>query len=400
MPAWATTEPDEDVNLFHRSAYTYVNAAADAEREREKKSTRRQQQKSKRCSDGYRSSKRQQFSDDEDDNEFVESDHNSDRTSHGEVRPSALQHHCEISSKPQSFPIKSSLVQQYEEKVTASNLLGEKKRYPLPVNITYSKDDSAEKIPLPIEKCAVELDSIKTSPIQMEEHSSFEEEFPELARKARDKARQKRLEQDIRLSPQIHRSNSNNEPFSASKMKLQPTSPPPFLLPEPALHILITSALENTQPLIVTRRLSQRLKDVRLAWAERQQLSESLIDTVFLTWRGKRLFDVTSCKSLGITVDASGLILFKGDVLGDKEGRLHMEAMTPEILERSRRAKKDAQNGEADDKNVDEAHCQLSTKVTPQARIVLKGQGFDDFKLIVKPVSLLPLAPTRIFLHG
>ncbi|GKZ40163.1 hypothetical protein AbraIFM66950_002731, partial [Aspergillus brasiliensis] len=69
---------------------------------------------------------------------------------------------------------------------------------------------------------------------------------------------------------------------------------------EPIVQILITSRIPNTRPLIVRRKMNQSLKDVRLAWCNRQHFNKEMQDSVFLTWKGKRLFDVTTCRSLGV----------------------------------------------------------------------------------------------------
>ena len=400
--AWANIRPSDDAGLFHRSAHTYVNYAVEAERGRKRKSARKQRKRIRKYGDGRYSPQRRKVSDDEDDDDdSMESDSGSNQIFNGETNPPAVQHQHEVNSMPQGLTVRPSLVQQYRKKIAESKVLEEKQRNTQPADMIDLDNRSDKGLPLPIEKYSARPGLITTPSAQMEMHSSSEEEFPELARKARDKARRKRLEQDISLLPQSYHSGSADEQLDTSITEPQAiSSPPPLPLPpEPTLHILITSAIQDTQPLIVTRKLSQRLKDVRLAWAERQGFSEDFMATVFLTWRGKRLFDVTSCKSLGITVDTSGLILFKGDVLGDKEGRLHIEAVTPKMFERARKTKQDIQNGEVNEIIADEAHHNSSKEVIPQVRIILKGKGFDDFKLIVKPVSYPSLASLRSFLR-
>lgn len=94
---------------------------------------------------------------------------------------------------------------------------------------------------------------------------------------------------------------------SAHQATSQPPRPP---APNPILSLLIHSPLPNTTPLLVKRRLQQRLKEVRLAWINKQRASSSLTNSefpadhkIFLTWRGKKCFDFTSCASLGLAVD-------------------------------------------------------------------------------------------------
>ncbi|PYH90683.1 hypothetical protein BO71DRAFT_443717 [Aspergillus ellipticus CBS 707.79] len=100
------------------------------------------------------------------------------------------------------------------------------------------------------------------------------------------------------------------------------------------VQILITSKIPNTKPLIVRRKMRQPLKDVRLAWCNRQNLSKQMQGSVFLTWKGKRLFDVTTCRSLRIQTKGGNITsprdlnFFPAD---NKELQIHMEAATEEI---------------------------------------------------------------------
>ncbi|PLB36302.1 small ubiquitin-related modifier domain-containing protein [Aspergillus candidus] len=93
------------------------------------------------------------------------------------------------------------------------------------------------------------------------------------------------------------------------------------------VQILITSQIENTQPLIVYRRMTQPLRDVRLAWCHRHKFLEDTQPSIFLTWKGRRLFDVTTCRSLGIKPSSDTLFSHTSDS-GEKSVHIHMEAVT------------------------------------------------------------------------
>ncbi|PWY65020.1 hypothetical protein BO94DRAFT_356409 [Aspergillus sclerotioniger CBS 115572] len=104
---------------------------------------------------------------------------------------------------------------------------------------------------------------------------------------------------------------------------------------EAIVQILITSKITNTKPLIVRRRMHQPLKDVRLAWCNRQQFSKEMQASVFLTWKGKRLFDVTTCRSLGIQTDRGifvGMKEYDPFQVDGENVQVHMEAATEESL--------------------------------------------------------------------
>ncbi|PYH40926.1 uncharacterized protein BP01DRAFT_328877 [Aspergillus saccharolyticus JOP 1030-1] len=129
---------------------------------------------------------------------------------------------------------------------------------------------------------------------------------------------------------------------SQSTNTLSPTEPPltpsKQLIPseEPFVQILITSTIYNTRPLIVRRRLHQPLRDVRLAWLDRQGLPKELENSIYLTWKGKRLFDVTTCRSLGFGCKSQYLSRPNAyAVLQDdsKDLQIHIEATTGKSLD-------------------------------------------------------------------
>ena len=82
-------------------------------------------------------------------------------------------------------------------------------------------------------------------------------------------------------------------------------------------------------------------------------------------------------------VDIEGRVLAKGDVLGNEEGRIHMEAMTAEIMESRRKAKTQEAGADAE---VSEVDNQIEKSVDNQIRVILKTKGFEDVKLKVKAV--------------
>ena len=223
--------------------------------------------------------------------------------------------------------------------------------------------------------------------------SDSDEEFRELACKARARAIKKRLPADD-LSGNIALVKKDDNITKAADLSLEPKRKPMLSEPpEPIVQILITSRIPGTGPLIVNRRISQRLKEVRLLWCQKQGLCPQEITQVFLSWRGRRLFDVTSCRSLGIGLDLDGNIVERGekDTLGEENRQIHMEATNQELLDKARQAM------EQEVLEVSENEI-LSTVATAQQpsderiRIILKTKGYGDSKLIVKPVRFLILS--------
>lgn len=159
---------------------------------------------------------------------------------------------------------------------------------------------------------------------------------------------------------------------AAAYAQPQSSAPPP---PEedPVVQILITSEIPNTKPLVVQRKLSQRLRDVRLAWCKRQGFDERMTSNVFLTWNRKRLFDVTTCKSLGVH-NKSSQNGWPFDMAPDDDVlRIHMVATTEEL--QARDIKLAQRNPYSFD---DEQEDQVQSKPMPTIKVVLKNPVYGD----------------------
>ena len=384
-PSWSRPQAlSNDVDLFHRSNQTYADHASEAERARKRKLARKEKERARQNEIGERVWKRRRVSEDEDEDEDEDDESSSDgrsNSSHPSRKdikasptPSTNHHTPPLTSPPKPIHSPESLLRRYEAKVAASQA-GQEHDQKLKVSdiidLEYEEDSSA----LPGQDSTWNSTVVKpAAPAEDDDQPGSDEEFPELARQAREKARRKRLEEDI--------ASTAADPQDVLLSLHQPMSP--TSQPDPILRILITSSIENTTPLIVTRKVSQRLKDVRLAWTERQKFPPDFSDTVFLTWRGKRLFDVTTCRSLGFTVDAMGRISMKGGSWEEEEGQIHMEAMTAKVLEAYKKAKRNEATVQ-EDVGVQEEAVEVKDR-EPQVRIILKAKELDDFKLQVRPV--------------
>lgn len=378
-PSWSRPQAlSNDTDLFHRSNQTYADLAAEAERARKRKLARKERERSHQTTSGERAGKKRRVSEDEDDEDDSSSDENSSHCSQKELRKCPAQstnHYTSPSTSPQK-PIHSprSLLKRYEAKVAVSRVGQEQKQKPKLSEIIDLEDEEDSSV-LPEQNSTWKSIIVKpAAPLAEDDQPVSDEEFPELARQAREMARRKRLEEDVAFT------NANSQD---GQLCIHQPSPPTSQL-DPIVQILITSSIDNTIPLIVSRRLSQRLKDVRLAWEKRQTFDINFTETVFLAWRGKRVFDVTTCRSLGINVDATGRISTEGASWEEEDGQIHMEAMTARILDAYKKAKRNEATGQKD-----VAACGGAMAVQDcetQVRIILKAKGLDDFKLQVRPV--------------
>ena len=389
-PAWSKPQALSNGNdLFHRSNQTYVDAAAEAERQRKRGLARKERERARLAESEGRAGKRQRISsDEEDEDEDSGSDENPGHTEDKKGSPSITKKIRENTpppvspQKPKNSP--KSLIERYEAVIGAQVLDIERKLNAKPstfINIEDDEDSSES----PGRGNSPDIAIVNPpKPSEEDDRTASDEEFPELARQAREKARRKRLEEDIVVTPDPPPSAGSEGYLQRSQSIHQSTPPPPP--PDPVLQLLITSNIPNTESLIVNRRLSQRLKEVKMTWTQRQQFTPDFAETVFLVWRGKRCFNVTSCKSLGIAVDSNGNIRTNRDSLEDLNGQIHLEAMTEEIFEACRKAKRHEVASE-EEKQAEEATVIEEEKV-PEVRIILKAKGFADFKLKVKPVCV------------
>ena len=393
-PAWSNPSKIGGADdLFHRSNQTYVKLAAEAEERRKKKLAKLQRQReSEKALEGP-PGKRRCVSDDSDDgsdsSSSEEKPHHAAKEKVHLSRSHAPAHReAGPSDAVEPTSVSEGLTEQPDISLNENNPNPKiaKASFPSPPRTIDLEEQTSQSQIRKDDELEITMSRI-SRPAEDDGLPLSDEEFPELARKAREMARRKRLEAESAPASQdsFHVSGDDVQ-FSRSDSLRAPT--PECPPPNPAIEILLTSSIPNTVPLIVTRKISQRLKEVRLAWCARQHFSPEFTATVFLTWRGNRLFDVTTCKSLGIAVDPGGDILLKGrkDVMGEQGRKIHMEATTEEILAEHQRSKRRTTAETVEDDSQVEEVAPVVKEKEPQVRIILKARGYEDFKLIVKPV--------------
>lgn len=221
-----------------------------------------------------------------------------------------------------------------------------------------------------------------------------DEEYPELVARARENARLRILE---RLNP--HGAKSESEPGSddgstKSDANSNISKVPSTSIPDPIIQILVTANIEGTNPLILKRKLSQRMKDVRMAWCDRQRIngepmSAATKSMIFLTWRGHRVFDVSTGRSLGLKVRSDGTLKMNGE--GFEDGRVHLEAWTEETFKQHKELLEAERKKQSQDPLAEEEFPPPTQVVVqePQLKIILKAREYPDFKVNVKSTTLI-----------
>lgn len=224
----------------------------------------------------------------------------------------------------------------------------------------------------------------------------FEEDdpFAEFVIKAREAA--KRATPFTRLP--LPGSTNVDSPSSGSSAATRPSTFQ-FRAAEPIINILVTSQIAGTMAVSFKRKLSQRIKDVRVNWCDRQVINGRALEEnekrdIFLTFRGTRLFDVSTGKSIGLQVNAAGNICLggpNGNVYAD--GRIHLEAWTEELFtefEKQRRLDQQRRaHNPLDELEAEEDEPEPQPDATPDIRIIIKAKGLEEFKVMVKPHTLI-----------
>lgn len=160
---------------------------------------------------------------------------------------------------------------------------------------------------------------------------------------------------------------------------------------DPIIMILITSDIPGTKPLIFQRKLSQGLREVRLEWCNRQGFTDETTAGIHLTWRGRRLFDVTTCKSLGVHKEKGWLSRLMDDDTFDqkKEMRIHMEAVTndPSLHDRQPICQTEAKQQPSLSPNPGIESPQDSDN--GPMKLVLRSPGLSDLRIKARPKTLV-----------
>lgn len=113
-------------------------------------------------------------------------------------------------------------------------------------------------------------------------------------------------------------------------------------------------------------------------------MPEAIKSGVFLTWRMKRVFDVTTCKALGVKVNAQGMLCSDGDDF-DNEGPIHLEVWTEELFELHKEQQAAERKRLVRDPLEEEPEAPKEPP-TQKLRIILKSKD-DVLKLQVKPTT-------------
>ncbi|KAI0889725.1 uncharacterized protein GGS22DRAFT_3229 [Annulohypoxylon maeteangense] len=110
---------------------------------------------------------------------------------------------------------------------------------------------------------------------------------------------------------------------------------------DPIIQILIHSHMRGINPLMFRRRLSQKLNVVYQTWIEQQIVKRSnvprlVLESMFFTWKGNKVYPHTTLKTLGIKPERDGGLY--PDWKPDQEGyqgrdKVYFEAWTQQLYD-------------------------------------------------------------------
>ncbi|KAG9557887.1 hypothetical protein KCU71_g4014, partial [Aureobasidium melanogenum] len=357
-----TSKPEEPTDIFSHS-HTFSELVEDRQRQRQRKKSDkdvlRRNQTSEVKDEESRAGKRRRISDED----------GSELSTKSKLRASERNTSVQASAGSESFATAPTPQKSRPRQETVIELLDDSDD-DAPVSHNNASKDEVRSNATSLEPApAAEAD-----PDDDDEDAVYysDPDMREFARKAREKRRQEERE---RNETGVH---------------------------DPTVKLLITSPLPGTGPLIVSRKLSQNLQAVREAWLSKQSLEPSIASRVFFTHKLRRVYDVTTVRSLGIKVDSYGRIMANGPFANTDDehaGKIHIVAVTDEAWQelKDEKAAKDAPKPNKYLSNAAAAGGRGgSTEGTPAVdgeavveepliKVTLKAKGHSDIKIKVRP---------------
>jgi hypothetical protein len=361
-PAWATKTDDSGTEFYRRSGQTYSDiVAANREAHRKQKlAAEFAESASSPAPEENRKSKRPRKSDEH------------------EEKPETEEENPETTSSPKPDN-ESETEEQSRRSISTPGEEGILSGSPEP---NHNDETQPTTIPSP-----VHVDST-------ESQSTDDSNIPSTHQKPDDGLQ--RTKQIIDLdsddtsgdTPSKHLARGTNCP--PAQPSPTPAPPPPPPVEDQRVHILITSEIPNTKPLIVQRKISQALKDARLAWCERQGFTEQETSTIQLFWNGVRVFDVSTCRRFDIKSDKKKFLDIEDDPDAEQtELKIHMEAVSTDPLMMNRRGPSSPDIGGASPAPPNPNDEPGNEPINEPMKLLLKSPGLSDFKIKARPKTLV-----------
>jgi hypothetical protein len=152
----------------------------------------------------------------------------------------------------------------------------------------------------------------------------------------------------------------------------------------PIIQVFVEPTMPDMMPVAVKIHYLQTFKEVRQSWCRTNiaagKLQPSAEPDVMIKLNGRKVYDVQTCKSLGIGLDADGLPTLK-DTHGIPQSleMVHMHATTRQIEDEEREKRLKA----ADEPEAPSSPVQPKE---PEYKLVMRSRDYDEFKISVRKV--------------
>ncbi|KAL3417270.1 hypothetical protein PVAG01_11270 [Phlyctema vagabunda] len=379
---------EESVNFFSRAKDLFPIIVAERERKQKEKAVQRERKRSSASQEekSPRNEKKRRVSGHNEDESASSPEREQKDGAFGSRRASTHSSPGSQRSRSATLQLKNeapstSLAGRYKTDLQAMKDVPQRKQNPQPtgyISLSDSEEDVKPTI-LPAKSANASRSSAHPERYQQDHIPELDEdeEFPELAARAREIARQKLL-----------RTTSTD----SAELQQQTVS-------DPIVEIFVSSMIEGSKPVMMKRKISQSLKMVRIIWCDKQVIDGRPLDpptksSIFLTWRNQRLFDITTCRAMGLRADEHGKLISNGDGF-DSDGRLHMEAWNDDLfmdhqrkIEEERRRLTEASLPQSEAEPEEEAESEPEQEVR-RIKLIVRARDLSDFKTIVKEATLI-----------
>ncbi|TVY71260.1 DNA repair protein rad60 [Lachnellula suecica] len=376
-------EAEEAVDFFSRSHEIFPQNLAEEERKRQKRIAKLERKRSSTSVEIKEPSpheeKKRRISEDHYSSEEEPEEASRTRRDSTHSTPGSRKSRSASAQKNQASP--TSLAGRYSRDLRAGKKENSPAKAITNAYITLSDSDEEDIKPLPARTQPIMLDdddiySIpekpKRKPVVVDADLS-DEEFPELVQQARERELLHKLQREKASKSFTEQNHSTDDDVFETESSIANT--------DPVVEILISSQINGSKPVLAKRKLSQRLKEVKMAWSDHQRIdgkpmAPEVKDSIFLTWKLKRLYDVSTCKSLGLSVDSSGNIASQGDGV-DNNGRVHLEAWDEETFQAYQNQLAAELKREQDGINGKQEAAERVAKI----KLTLKSRELGDFRI-------------------
>jgi Ubiquitin-2 like Rad60 SUMO-like len=388
-PTWATSAlPSQSGDFFRHSDAVYESILREKERRREKHAQKKQASVEVDAVQEGLGNKRRRISIEEEDHE-EEGTSDSEITSTGSRRVNTTENERPENRSISPARLGPSQVGRESLPIAESSLNA---TVPISSNVIELESDNDKPEPQP--KAAAKVQT----QVSDEENSEEEDEYVlELKQKARAKARLRELSTDPHHTQgsawpaaEVPLSSFTEKPSTSTGRNAAPIPRPDH--EDTIVSILINTKIPNAKQLIVNRKVSQPMQQVRQVWCSRQNFDGEMTAKVIFTWRGRRLYDTTTSTHLLNVLKKERARQIGGLDNEDEEdpshGRIEVEAMTQDMYEqRQRRDDAETDTTRTTDPGTQDgpSHDRPATPPEPVYKIVMNAQGLEALTLKVRP---------------